>query len=148
MKTHLQSAALEVACMLVRMQQNRGSFAGRRLLCYRALVRKLLLLLIFCFLAPALPASAQFIQQRILPANAVRGTLGEPQVFPTVRIGSRTLRLSPGARIYDRSNRTIVHGQLPSGAEVLYSTDQAGDIQRMYILTEEELLRLRQAGKR
>ena len=110
-------------------------------------MRKLLLLLIFCSFA-AVPASAQFIQQRILPANAMRGTLGEPQAFPTVRIGSRTLRLSPGARIYDRSNRTIVHGQLPSGAEVLYSTDQAGDIQRMYILTDEELLRLRQAGKR
>ena len=112
-------------------------------------MRKLLLLLIFysCLTAPG-PAAAQFIQQRFLPANGVRGTLGEPQVFPAVRIGSRTLRLSPGARIYDRSNRTIVHAQLPPGAEVLYSTDQGGDIQRMYILTDEELLRLRQAGRR
>ena len=112
-------------------------------------VRKLLLLLIFfCCLPVATPAAAQFIQQRFLPANGVRGTLGEPQVFPAVRIGSRTLRLSPGARIYDRSNRTIVHAQLPPGAEVLYSTDQAGDIQRVYILTDEELLRLKQAGRR
>jgi hypothetical protein len=113
------------------------------------LVRKLLLLLVFwSCLAAAIPAAAQFIQQRFLPANGARGTLGEPQLFPAVRIGSRTLRLSPGARIYDRSNRTIVHAQLPPGAEVLYSTDQTGDIQRMYILTDEELLRLRQAGRR
>jgi hypothetical protein len=41
-----------------------------------------------------------------------------------------------------------VHGQLPTGAEVLYSMDTAGAIQRMYILTDEELLRLQQAGKR
>ena len=112
-------------------------------------VRKLLLLLILysCLAAPD-PAAAQFIQQRFLPASGLRGTLGEPQVFPAVRIGSRTLRLSPGARIYDRSNRTIVHAQLPPGADVLYSTDQGGDIQRMYILTDEELLRLKQAGRR
>jgi hypothetical protein len=112
-------------------------------------VRKLLLLLTFlCFLPVATPTAAQFIQQRFLPANGVRGVVGEPQVFPMVKIGSRTLRLSPGARIYDRSNRTIVHAQLPPGAEVLYSTDQAGDIQRMYILSDDELVRLRQAGRR
>jgi hypothetical protein len=114
-----------------------------------SLVRKFLVLLaLFCCSAPSPPSSAQLVQQRSFPEKAVRGTLGEPQEFPTVKIGNRTLRLTPGARIYDRSNRTIVHAQLPSGAEVLYSTDQAGDIQRMYILTEEELLRLRQAGRR
>jgi hypothetical protein len=113
-------------------------------------VPKLLLLLMLCAL-PAIycaSASAQFIQQRFLPANGVRGTLGDPQAFPAVKIGNRTLRLTPGARIYDRSNRTIVHAQLPPGAEVLYSTDQTGDIQRMYILTDEELLRLKQARRR
>jgi hypothetical protein len=78
----------------------------------------------------------------------VRGTLGEPRIFPEVRIGNRTLRLSPGARIYDQSNRTIVHGQLPTGAEVLYTRDPGGDIQRIYVLTDEELLRLQRAGRR
>ena len=63
-------------------------------------------------------------------------------------IDSHLLRLTPGARIYDRSNRTIVHGQIPSGAEVLYLPDKAGNIQRMYILTDQELLRLQQARQR
>ena len=99
-------------------------------------------------LAVSLAAEAQHVQQRPLPPKASRGTLGEPQMFPAVKIGNRTLRLSPGARIYDQSNRTIVHAQLPPGAQVLYTSDAAGDIQRMYVLTEEELLRLKQAGRR
>jgi hypothetical protein len=111
-------------------------------------LRKLLILLTFCCSLAALDTSAQFIQQRFLPADGLRGTLGEPQDFPAVKIDDHPLRLTPGARIYDRSNRTIVHGQLPSGAEVLYVTDKAGNIQRIYVLTDEELLRLKQAGKR
>jgi hypothetical protein len=112
-------------------------------------VRKPLILLAFLFaLAVSVTAAGQPVQHRTLPAKAVRGTLGEPQVFPTVKIGDRILRLSPGARIYDPSNRTLVHAQLPSGAEVLYTTDAAGNIQRMYVLTDEELLRLKQAGRR
>jgi hypothetical protein len=96
-----------------------------------------------CVSAASAPVCAQFVQQRFLPANGERGTLGEPQAFPSVKIGSRTLRLTPGARIYDTSNRTLVHAQLPPGAEVLYSRDQTGDIQRIYILTEQELSRLK-----
>ena len=111
-------------------------------------MRKLLLLLVFCCSAAVFTTPAQVVQQRFLPAKASRGTLGDPLEFPTVKIDSRTLRLSPGARIFDQSNRTIVHAQLPPGAEVLYTSDAAGDIQRMYVLTEEELLRLKQAGRR
>jgi hypothetical protein len=105
-------------------------------------------LVVLCAIAFGPTAAAQHIQQRPLPPKASRGTLGEPQTFPTVKIGNRILRLSPGARIYDQSNRTIVHAQLPPGAEVVYTNDAAGDIQRMYVLTEEELLRLKQAGRR
>jgi hypothetical protein len=110
-------------------------------------LRKLLIFLTFCCSLGVLEASAQFVQQRFLPADGVRGTLGEAQDFPGVLIDNHLLRFTPGARIYDRSNRTIVHGQIPAGAEVLYLTDKAGDIQRMYILTDEELLRLQQARK-
>jgi len=95
-----------------------------------------------------MPASAQFIQQRYLPLNGERGVTGEQQPYPGVQINRRLLRLSPGARIYDTSNRTIVHGQLPPGAEVFYAREQSGDVQRIYILTEQEIVALKQAGKR
>ena len=109
---------------------------------------KLLLLLVLSASLSASTDFAQFIQQRFLPANGERGTLGDPQPYPQVQIGKRLLRLSPGARIYDTSNRTLVHGHLPSGAEVFFARDQAGDVNRIYILTEQEVVRLMQAGKR
>src|SRR5688572_9641302 len=89
--------------------------------------------------ALAVPAAAQFISQRFLPPNGERGKLGAAQVFPAVRIGNNLLLMTPSARIYDIDNRTIVHAQLPPGSEIFYSRDQAGYIQRIYILTDQEL---------
>ena len=112
-------------------------------------MRKLLLLLIFSAAwAGSVPAAAQFISQRILPQNGERVTLGATQNFPAVIIGKNIFLLTPGARIYDRDNRTIVHAQLPPGAHVIYSRDQAGYVQRIYILTEQELAILKQSGQR
>lgn len=85
---------------------------------------------------------------RILPAAFERGETGASQPLPLVKIGNRTLRLAPGAVIYDRENRSIIHEQLPVGVQVLYTKDQSGDIQRIFILTREELQRLSQAGRR
>jgi len=58
------------------------------------------------------------------------------------------LRLAPGGLIYDRDNRTIVHGALPPEATILYNLDRAGDVSRIIILRPEEELALQQAGKR
>ena len=94
-----------------------------------------------------MPAYAQHVQQRFLPVNGVRGTLGAPQAYPAVLIDKRIMRLAPGARMFDLSNRTIVHSHLPSGAQVLYAREQSGDIIRIYILTEQEIASLKQAGR-
>ena len=107
----------------------------------------LLLLALFTAAAAAPEASAQFIQQRFLPTNGERGTLGAPQDFPMVQIDKNVLRLAPGARIYDQSNRTIVHGHIPSGAEILFAREQSGYINRIYILTEREIASLKQAKR-
>ena len=85
---------------------------------------------------------------RLLPANGERGKTGASQPLPHVTIGSRVLRLAPGGVIYDQQNRSIIHAHLPVAAEVLYTKDQSGDIQRIYILTDQEQARLAQAGKR
>jgi hypothetical protein len=111
-------------------------------------MRKWLLLLGFCWLIGPLAAPAQFIQQRFLPAHGERGTTGAPQDYPAVQINNRLFRLAPGARIYDQSNRTIVHGHLPSGVPVFYARESSGSILRIYILTEQEIAALKLAGKR
>src|SRR5688572_20245261 len=103
-------------------------------------MRKWLLLLALWLSMAALTGHAQIIHQRFLPANGERGTTGAPQDYPGVQINKRLMRIAPGARIYDQSNRTLVHGHLPPGAEVLYAKDQTGDILRIYILTEQEIV--------
>ena len=110
-------------------------------------MRKLLLLLTFCVAIPFFNAAlAQVV--RALPPQGERGRLGESQPLPFVKVGTRVLRLAPGGLIFDQQNRTIVHGHLPVAADILYTKDQAGDIQRIYILTEQEKARLDQARKR
>ena len=93
-------------------------------------------------------ATAQFISQRFLPAQGERGRLGEAQPLPMVKIGNRVLRMAPGAVIYDQQNRSILHAHLPQNADVYFTKDPAGNVMRVYILTEQERARLDAAGKR
>ena len=104
-------------------------------------MRNLLLLLIA---ASLLLAGTGYAQLRTLPANAKRATIGSPQVLPNVELGGKVVRLAPGGVIYDQNNRTIVHGALPAGADVAFTTDMRGDIARIYILTPQEQTQLDQ----
>ena len=99
-------------------------------------MRKLMLLL--AFLVCVAPAWAQ----RALPADAKRGQIGERQGLPMVQIGNETRRLAPGGIIVDASNRTITHGQLLPGAEVLYVLGRNDEVLRIIVLTPEEQARL------
>jgi len=91
----------------------------------------------------AVDAHAQL--QRNLPANGVIGVVaGDPNLpLPMVRIDSRLFRLAPGGIIVDQNNRSVVHGQIPRQAAAYVVFDANGDIQRMFLLTPEELQRLR-----
>jgi hypothetical protein len=97
----------------------------------------------------AILASAGAVAQvsRLLPGDSVLGKTGAPQALPVVNIDNKLSRLAPGGVIYDQQNRFLVHGQLPTNAIVLYSRNQAGDIQRMYILTDAEI-QLALSGRR
>ncbi|MGZ8197477.1 MAG: hypothetical protein ACXWUH_15680 [Burkholderiales bacterium] len=110
-------------------------------------MRKSSFLLVLCLIWAG-SAAAQFISQRFLPAQGERGRLGETQALPMVKIGSRVLRLAPGALIYDQQNRSIVHADLPPSVDVYYTKDTAGNVTRIYILTEQERTRLNASGKR
>jgi hypothetical protein len=88
-------------------------------------------------------ARAQF--QRNLPANGAIGVLTADAnlPLPLVRIDSRTFRMAPGGIIVDQNNRTLLHAQIPQQAAAYVVFDRNGDILRMFLLTPEELQRLR-----
>ena len=102
-------------------------------------------LLPLLMVASLLLAGTGYAQLRTLPANAKRTTTGtQPYALPYVELGGKVVRLAPGGVIYDQNNRSIVHGALPAGAEVAFTTDMRGDIARIYILTPQEQSQLDQ----
>ncbi|MCC7483792.1 MAG: hypothetical protein IT529_02275 [Burkholderiales bacterium] len=97
----------------------------------------------------ALACGAHAQPARLLPANGKVGELsGRQHAFPLVEIGSQVKRLAAGALIYDRMNRTIVHGMLPEKATILYVEAPGGDVSRIYILRPDELERITRESKR
>jgi hypothetical protein len=97
----------------------------------------------------AVAAHSQAQVARQLPANGKLGDLvGGKHVFPLVQIGGKVARLTPGARIWDQDNRTIVHGALPERAPVLFVQEPNGDVSRIYILRPEELELVKSRSKR
>lgn len=103
-------------------------------------MRKLMLLLTFFACT-----TCAWAQQRTLPADAKRATIGAPQALPVVQLGKQLLRLAPGGIIVDAQNRTVTHNQIPPGGDALYLLDRNGEITRMVILTPEEQARLKRA---
>ena len=91
--------------------------------------------------AGALFATSVLAQLRALPQDGKRGNVKVIE-YPLVKIGSDTLRLSPGAIIRDDNNRIITPNFLQIGADVVFALDMNGDINRVFILTvqEQELL--------
>jgi len=120
-------------------------------MCYRLIMRKLLLLFILFSATPFLaasPAAAQMVQQRGLPADGKRAQTGEAHPLPMVELNRQMMRLAPGAIIFDQHNRTIIHAQLPPYADVLYLEDINGNVRRIFVLTPAEQERLDQAPRR
>jgi hypothetical protein len=113
-------------------------------------MRKILLLLSLLLSSVTVTAlfwpsfsAAQQIRQ--LPVNGKRGVTGNQLPLPQVTISRTTFQLAPGGLIFDTSNRTMVHGSLPVGADVWYQLNGGGQIQRLYILRPDEQARLDQA---
>ena len=99
-------------------------------------MRKLTAILSAAVLTATAVAHAQV---RTLPANAKRVIVGQQQYpLPYINLGGNVVRLAPGGVIYDQNNRTLVHGALPLGADVIYTLDMNGDVGRIYILTPLE----------
>jgi hypothetical protein len=84
----------------------------------------------------AAPASAQV--QRVFPQNALRGevVIG---VAPEIALNGNIARLSPGARIRDMNNMTVVPSAVIGGRYLVnYTIDPSGLLKDVWILRPEE----------
>ncbi|MGB8856536.1 MAG: hypothetical protein WCC58_07680 [Burkholderiales bacterium] len=84
---------------------------------------------------------------RPLPADGHTGYF-KALDYPMVQIGKDTLRLAPGARMFNPDNRVLMHSQLPAEANVLYQHDVSGLILNIWFLSDVETETLKKAGKK
>jgi hypothetical protein len=64
---------------------------------------------------------------------------------PFVRIGSKTFRLAPAARIIDTNNRLIQPNNVPVGARVVYKIeDTTGFVHDIWLLAPNEVVNILQ----
>ena len=85
------------------------------------------------------PAAAQV--QRSFPQNALRGAIviGET---PEISVNGRPGRLSPGARIRDMNNMTLVPSAVIGGRFLVnYTIDISGLVKDVWILRPDEAAR-------
>ncbi len=84
----------------------------------------------------AAPASAQV--QRNFPQNALRGAI-VIGAAPEITLNGNAGRLSPGARIRDMNNMTLVPGAIVGGRFLVnYTIDLSGQVKDVWILRPEE----------
>src|SRR4029079_16591228 len=92
------------------------------------------LFLIIAIMLPAL-AAAQF---RAIPADAKRGAIRHIQQM-NVEINGKAMRLAPGAQIRNAGNLIVMPTALPADAIVKYQVDAQGLVNRVWILSPQEI---------
>jgi hypothetical protein len=104
----------------------------------------------FChslFICLLLAASSVAAYARPFPDNAQTGTL-KGYDLPMVKIGSETLRLAPGARIFNQTNIVVLPTSLPDSAKILFQYDITGMVLNLWLLDDDEVAALKKAGKK
>jgi len=106
-----------------------------------------LVLCLFFGLMMTCPTFAS-VENRPLPADGVLGTL-KPSAIPNIVIDNKVVQLSAAAQIRDQRN-LIVQTRAIKGPDVyvLYEKNKLGQIERMWILTEEEYQRIKSGAKK
>lgn len=97
-------------------------------------IRRFLIGLLLAFVTlSALAAPRHF------PAYAKRGILSA-SIFPQVMIDGQAQTLAPGAKIMSQQNTIVLPSSLMSNSyKVNYTIDRQGFIDKVWILTNEEL---------
>lgn len=74
---------------------------------------------------------------RPFPVTAKRGTM-TPAPYPEIVIDSKLRHLAPGARIWNAENLIEMPAALRGDFTVNYTENDEGDIDRVWILNDEE----------
>ena len=94
-------------------------------------------LLISCALALATLSAHAF--ERPFPPKTKRGVM-TPAIYPAVIINDKTRTLSAGARIWNQDNTIEMPASLRGSRFIVhYTEDPGGDIDRIWILTTDEI---------
>jgi hypothetical protein len=94
-------------------------------------------LLLSTLVAPLLVA-APALAERDFPARALRGEMTALQ-YPYMKIGSKTLHMSAGSRIYNDKNMIVMPASVPSQkTPIMFTLDLSGDIATVWLLSAEE----------
>ena len=84
------------------------------------------------------------VQARDFPPLSKPGTLRGFE-RPLVKIGSKTYRLAPAARIFDQDNRLIQPTTLDTGVKVVYKLEaQTGYVHAIWLLAPDETVTIQQ----
>jgi hypothetical protein len=87
----------------------------------------------------ALTALSVAAAPRNFPANAKRGVMSA-SIYPQILINGQLQRLSPGAKIMSKQNTiTMPSTMMNNTYTVNYTVDDQGLIDKVWILTDEEL---------
>ena len=87
----------------------------------------------------SLVSSAVLAQLRNIPDKAIPARMAVLQ-YPVVSLNGKTARLAPGARIMNQMNTSVIPASLQGGQYLVrYELDPAGDVIRVWMLTELEL---------
>jgi hypothetical protein len=94
---------------------------------------------VICFLLAATTLVAQAFDRQF-PQNAKRGTMSLAQ-YPAIVIDGTTRTLSVGARVWNKGNLTEIPSMLMNNGDMVvnYTEDARGEINKVWILTDDEI---------
>ena len=108
------------------------------------------------FLLPLLVAMAVLVTgnvnadlSRLFPQPPSNSKLGELTAinYPQVEISGETMQLGAGGQIRGTNNHIILPAALTEFGPVLYWIGPTGDVQRIWLLTSEEMTQAEEEGK-
>jgi hypothetical protein len=112
-------------------------------------MKRKLFLLILATTAVLIAGNANADLSRLFPQPPSNSKLGELTAinYPQVEISGETLQLGAGGKIRGTNNHIILPAVLTEFGPVLYWTGPTGDVQRIWLLTSEEMTQAEEEGK-